>query len=139
MKFETKLHGFEEFDRLLKDLGPRVGNRVLQGAVTGAIREGAKEIRKVAPQHLDKQSPASKKYGPLRKNIKVKRLRRVRPGEKAARVDTGNAFWGVMYELGTRHQPARPWFANAFRKARENIIKNLADRLKKGIEKEATK
>ena len=136
---KSKLSGFEDFDRLLKNLGPRVGNRVLQNAVTSSVRVAAKEVKAAAPRSTTKRSRASKMYGFLVKNIRVIRLKRVERGQRAARVDTGKSFWGVFYELGTRYQPARPWFAPAFERARQAMIDNLAKRLKIGIEKEAKK
>jgi HK97 gp10 family phage protein len=139
MAEKSALTGFESFDFLLKNLGPRVGNRVLQNGVSAGARAGAKEIRRATPAHLDKQSPGSQKYGPARKNIKVKRLRRHKSGERGARIDTGNAFWLVFYHFGTRYQRARPFFDRAFLRARETMLKVMGESIGKGIEKEALK
>lgn len=136
---KSKLVGFEDFDRLLKNLGPRVGNRVLQNAVSSSARLAAKEIKKSAPRSTDKRSKASKLYGFLIDNIRVIRLKNVKKGQRAARVDTGDAFWAVFYELGTRYQPARPFFAAAFERVSQAMVDNLAKRLNVGIEKEAKK
>ena len=138
MKAGIKLEGFKELDKLLKDLPQNVERKVLQSAVTGAIREGAKEIRKAAPVGID-PSPASQKYGPLKKNIRVARVRKPNPGQRGASVNTGDAFWGAFYELGTRHQAARPWFGPAFERAVSKILDELKKRLGDGIEKEANK
>lgn len=135
---DVKVGGLENLDKMLRQLPSNIEKRVLQSAVTSAIREGRKEIKKSTPRGA-KQSPASKKYGALRTNLRVKRLRRTEKNEKASRVDTGRAFWAVFYEKGTRHQPARPFFEPAFKRAEGAIIKKLAERIKAGIEREVNK
>lgn len=135
---DIKVGGLENLDKMLKQLPVRVENRVLQSAVTSAIREGRKEIKKSAPVGRE-QSQSSRKYGRIRDNLTVKRLRRTKANEKASRIDTGRAFWALFYELGTRKQPARPFFANAFRRAEPAIIKKLSERIKDGIEREVKK
>jgi HK97 gp10 family phage protein len=137
---DIKVGGLEELDNLLKQLPPRVEKRVLQSAVTSAIRQGRKEIKRSAPSG-DDVSSVQKKYGykKLKNELKVKRLKRTKRNEKASRVDTGNAFWALFYELGTRYQPARPFFAKAFRRAEGAMIKKLSERLKIGINREVDK
>ena len=138
MKFDMDLDGFDALDKKLRLLEPRVQKRVLQGAVTSAIREGRKEIKKKAPKSVE-QSPNSLKYGRLSQNLKVKRLKRTKPNEKMARVDTGKAFWALFYELGTRSQPARPFMSPAFKDAIPKMTQKLMERLSKGIIKEVNK
>lgn len=137
---DIRLGGFEELNKTLTQLPKNVERRVLQAAVTSAVREGRKEIKRSAPRGKER-STVQKKYGykPLWKELKVKRLRRVDRGEKAARVDTGDAFWSLFYELGTRYQPARPFFGKAFRRAEGAMVKKLSERLKVGINKEFDK
>jgi len=139
MKLTHKLSGFNELDKLLTQLPRGVENKIMQNAVTKAMRSALPDVRAAAPRHTGEQSPDSKKYGPLRKNLRVIRLRRVNKGQKGARIDTGNAFWGLILELGSRYIPASPWFGPAFRKANTKIIKTLGDELGKGIEAEAGK
>lgn len=135
---DTKVGGLENLEKLLKQLPNNVEKRVLQSAVTSAVREGRKEIKKSAPIG-DERSPNSQRYGRLRQNLKIKRLKRVAKNERASRVDTGRAFWALFYELGTRHQPARPFFARAFRRAEPAMIRKLSERLKIGIDREVKK
>ena len=66
-------------------------------------------------------------------------MKRVDNNEKAARVDTGTAFWAVFYEKGTRSQPARPFFEPSFKRAESAVIKKLAERLRAGIDREVMK
>lgn len=139
MRLDHKFKGFNEFEKLLKELPRNVENKVLQTAVTGTLREIKPEMKAAAPRHMDEQSPASKKFGSTRQNIRVFRLKRVPKGQKAARIDTGNAFWSLIYELGSRFQPARPWFAPTFRKCQERMLDILGRKIGEGIEKEAGK
>lgn len=138
MQLDVKTGGFEDLDKLLKQLPERVAGRVLQQATTNALRSVRSDVKAAAPVGVDK-SPASQKYGPTRKNIRVIRLRRTAPNEKAARIDTGNAFWNLFYELGTRRQSARPWFGPAIRRLQERIFKKLGTDIGAGIEREATR
>ena len=138
MKIDIETRGFKELERKLEKLEPRVQRRVLQGAVTSAIRKGRKQIKDAAPVG-EERSVNSLKYDRLTKNLKVKRLKRTKANEKASRVDTGDAFWALFYELGTKTQPARPFMALAFQRAIPEMLKQLGDRLKIGIEKEAKK
>lgn len=131
------LKGFDEFDKKLRELPTKVENRVLQKSVSSAMRSIRSDMVQAAPKHIDERSPASKAYGTIKQNIKVKRLRRVRKGQKGARIDTGKAFWAVFYELGTRHQRARPFFAPTFRRLTDRILRVLGEELGKGIENEA--
>lgn len=137
---ESKVGGFEDAHKLLKELPVRVQRNVLQTATRDTLKEVAlKPIKAAAPRHDGKRSQKSKQYGTLFANIRVAKLRRVRKGEKGARISTGNAFWGFIYEKGSRHQAARPWFAPKFRMLEGNMIKTLADKIGLGIEKEVEK
>lgn len=140
MEFRSRIDGFKEAEKLLKQLPERTQNRVLQAAVTSGAREVRKAVKAAAPQSTDaERSPASKKYGRLRDNIRVIRLRRVPRGTKAARVDMGNAFWGLILALGSRYIPANPWFSNAFNGATAAGFAKMRDTLVDRIEKEAVK
>lgn len=139
MKFDFQLHGFDELQRALRTLPEIVQKRVIRTAAASAMREGRRAIRDAAPRHLDKQSPASKRYGPLYKNIRLVRLKYPIAGMFGARVDTGNAFWGYIYEIGSRYQGAVAWFAPAFRRAQTAIINTLGQKIGDGIDKEFLK
>ncbi len=140
MDFNGKLEGFSDFDKLLRQLPQRIENNVIQGAATGALRIGAKAVKSRAPVHLEFQSAASKKYGPLKVNIKVKQSKRDRQkGQRGAYITTGDAFWGYIYEKGSRYQTARPWFLPAFTGAVPAMLKEVAKRLGDGIIREASK
>lgn len=137
---QSKIKGFDDADKLLRKLPRNVQNRVLQRATTDTLKEVAlKPIKNAAPRHKEQRSAASLKYGTLFQNIRVARLRKVRKGEKGARVHTGNAFWGALIERGTRHIAAMPWFGPKFRSLQNSMIKTLGDKLGHGIADEAQK
>lgn len=138
-KLKHSVEGFDEFGKLLNELPVRVEKRILQNATREALREQLPSIKAAAPRHEGDRSPSSKKYGTLLSNIRVARLRTVKRGEKGARVSTGRAFWGFIYEMGSRYQPARPWFTPAFTALENSMIKSLAVKIADGIEKEAQK
>lgn len=139
MTVKMELHGFKELNKALKDLPKNVENRVLQRSVTGAMRSVLKDFKAAAPVHLDAQSPASKKYGTLKKNIRVSNRKRKQKNSRTSTVHTGDAFWGYIYEKGSRRQPARPWFLPTFSRLSESVLKVLRERLGKGIEDEFKK
>lgn len=132
---KIKKSGFNEFHKMLGILPKRVNDRVVQKATVSAMREARKFIKKAAPTGKEK-SPSSEKYGSIKKNIRVIKLRRVAQFEKAARVDTGKAFWAVFYDRGTKRQPPRPFFKSAIDAASSAIYKKYADVLADGIERE---
>lgn len=140
----STVSGFKEARAVLRQLPDRIQARVLQQATTAAVRLWARDVRKAAPVGK-KPSPASQQYGPLRKNIRVVRLRRVPRSARGARVTTGAAFWAVFYEEGTKYrrpggvQPARAWFEPAIRRGEAAVLERFKVVLGRGIAREATR
>jgi HK97 gp10 family phage protein len=135
MKFEGKLEGFDALRKILKELPANVEKRVAQRAALASLRETKAEFVAAAPKS-NERSQASLEYGQLHKNIKISRKKRVDKGQKGAVIHTGNAFWGYIYEKGSRYQPARPWFLPTFTKVREKILSSLSTKIGEGIIKE---
>ncbi len=132
--------GFRELDVLLRKLGPKVETRVLQNATLAAARVMAKSVKGNAPKGSGKQSPSSKKYGRLSRNISTKVLRIAKAkGRRGARVSTGNAFWGLFLEFGTRFISARPWFRPAIDQSSDAALLKLRGNIGRGVEREALK
>jgi len=132
----SRVTGLAEMRRVLKMLPDRVQKRVMRNAVRSAAVVMRKSVQSAAPVGAE-SSKASAKYGRLRQNIRVLRLKRVPRGSEAARVDTGRAFWGVWYEFGSSRQPPRPWFRPAVDTASDASVERLRERLAAGILKEA--
>lgn len=139
MQFKSTLSGFDGFSQLLKELPPHVENQVLQNATIAAVKSAQPAIKAAAPVSADDRSPSSKKFGRLKSNIRVSKLRRVKKGQKGARIHTGKAFWGFLIEKGTRFMAAHPWFAPAWRAREENTLRVLGEEIGKGIEEKASK
>lgn len=132
--------GFREMDILLRQLGPKIESRVLQNATSAGARIMAKEVKANAPKGSGKQSAASKRYGRLEKNIRVQVLRIAKAkGRRGARVDTGDGFWGLFLEFGTRFIRAQPWFRPAIDRSQNAAINKLKKTMGRGIEREAAK
>lgn len=140
MQLKIKEEGFKELDAMLARLPKNVENRVLQRGVNKSMRAGVlKSLKQAAPRHKGKRSPASQEYKTLKQNLKVKRYRKTARGQKGARIDTGNAFWGAIIESGSRYIPAAPWFLPTFLQAQSAILKILRVEIRNGIELEAKK
>ena len=132
--------GLREADALLRQLHQRVETRVLQAATMAGARVIAKEVKNSAPVGAGEQSPASKQYGRLAKNIKVAPLRSAKArGRRGARIDTGNAFWALFLEFGTRFLAARPFFRPAVDRSERAAVDKLRLTMVVGIEREAKK
>jgi HK97 gp10 family phage protein len=135
-----KITGLNEARNLLKVLPDRTQKRVLNGAVRAGATVLRKEIKAAAPVDADKRSPASEKYGRLKDNIRVLRLKFGVPKTSAMyRVDTGRAFWGYFLEFGTRFIAARAWFRPAVDANFDRAVNQMKERLASGIEREAEK
>ncbi len=132
--------GFREMDLLLRQLGPKIESRVLQNSTSAGARVMAKEVKANAPKGSGKQSAASKRYGRLLKNIRVQVLRIAKTkGRRGARVDTGQGFWGLFLEFGTRFIRAQPWFRPAIDRSLNAALLKLRQIMGRGIEREAVK
>lgn len=140
MKFQGKVEGFAEFDRLLKELPRTVENRVLEGATRDTLKEVVLQpMKQAAPRHSGDRSPASKQYGTLLSNIRVAAIRKKRRNQRGAVIHTGMAFWGFIIEKGSRYIAAKPWFFPTFQSRTAAMIQTLGEKIGKGIEDEAEK
>lgn len=136
MKLESKLEGVNEFQEVLRKLPANVQNRVLQKATLAAMRVARPAIKSAAPVDQDDRSPLSLKFGRLKTNIRVGRVRVRKKEERGAVLNTGMAPWGYWLEKGTRYISANPWFGPAFHAIQHMVIKKLSDELGKGIDQE---
>jgi HK97 gp10 family phage protein len=133
--FKYKIEGFEDMSKFLRELPSDVENKILQSAVNAAAKEGLKEIKRVAPNAI-KESRASHIYGKIIKNLKVRTSKLdKRPGQRGAFITTGDSFWALFYEIGTKFQQARPFFGPAFNRSQEKMLDTLQDNIADGIDK----
>lgn len=133
---KSRVSGFDEARRLLKELPIQAEKRVLQAATNAGAREWLKALKASAPVG-DKPSVNSQRYGSLKKNLRVRPFRNPRPGFKGTRVHTRDAFWGMFQEFGTKHQPARPWFRPAVEGSKTAAISAFVAAIGRGITREA--
>lgn len=139
MALKFRVEGLSEINQVLKLLPERVQQRTLQNAVNAGARVSLKAIKARAPRHEGEQSPKSKQYGTIVQNLRVQAMRKLRATARGARIWTRDAFWALFYELGTAHQPARPFMRPGFDESAGEAMAKTRDHLAAGVEKEAAK
>lgn len=152
---ETKIEGLAGIDDILKQLPERIARRELNGALRAGAATVRKEIIARAPD-----SPKVHKFGDLRANIFVRRIRASSSvGAMAVAITTGRAWYAKLIEFGraavkvkkariltdgtnvfgteVAAVPARPFFRPAFDAAAPRAIEVIAKRLKAGVLRQA--
>lgn len=137
------IRGFDELEKMLKQLGPEVGTKAGQVATRKAGQHVAKKVRAAAPvgdgdtsrTYTTASGPVTVDYGHLKRNIRVQKRRKVERKEVGTIIGTGNAFWGRFLEFGTRKMSARPWFGPAFSAAAGEALDIMKAELRKAIDK----
>jgi hypothetical protein len=102
---------------VLKQLPDRIAQRVLQNATAAGARVVLKVGKQKAPKHEGRQSPASARYGTIVENLAVQNMASLKgtTGARLAGLDPERLL-GEFYELGTAHQPARPFMRPGLRR-----------------------
>lgn len=143
MTVRFDIRGFDELDKMLKDLGPEVGTKAGQIATRKAGQFVAKKVRAAAPvgdgdtsrTYNTAAGPVTVDYGHLKRNIKVQKKRKNRRKTVGTIIGTGNAFWGRLLEFGTRKMAARPWFGPAMKSSSGEALNIMKAELRKAITK----
>ncbi|NFV79999.1 HK97-gp10 family putative phage morphogenesis protein [Magnetospirillum aberrantis] len=136
---QSRVVGLRDARAILKKLPQNVQRRVLNNATRAGATVMKGAVRRKAPIGVE-PSDLSEKYGPLKDNIRIVRLKRGVPKDQAEyRVDTGNAPQGFWAEFGTSRQPARPWFRPAADSAWSRAVARIKERLAAGVAREAEK
>lgn len=138
VEVDIKISGLNEALAILRKMPDRVRTRVLRGAVRAGATVMRRQVRANAPRG-DEPSPASEKYGRLRDNIRIIRLKRGPKTWAGYRVDTGDAYWGYFIEFGTVKMAPRAWFRPAVDTAAEASLARMRDQMGRSIEREAAK
>lgn len=132
--------GLSDARKVLKQFPDRVQKKVLNAAVRASANELKREVKAAAPVDEGVRSEASEKYGRLKQNIRVIRLRfGVAKTSASYRVDTGKAFWGYFIEYGTRFIAANAWFRSAVDRAYDRSLNKMKEHIAVGVEREAMK
>lgn len=136
---KSQVLGLSQMNKVLQEFAPNIQRRVLQNAVSAGGRVSMNAIKAKAPRHEGPQSPASKKYGTVVKNLSMRAMSKLRTTARGVRIWTKDAFWAQFYELGTSRQPARPFMRPGFDESETEAINAIAGKLYAGIESEAAK
>ena len=134
------LESAKAHSRALAMLGTEVATKV----GVAANRRAAIKLRDalVAAAPVDssgKQSPASKRFGRLRTNIRQRRDKARKQHHIVHIVTIGAAFWGWLVERGTAKMRARPWYRPTVEREGPAMLAAQVDELRKGIERAARK
>lgn len=136
---QSRVTGLSDARAILKKLPQNVQRRVLRQATRAGASVLRLAVRRAAPIG-DQPSALADKFGPLKTNIRVIRLKRGIPKDQAEyRVDTGDSPQGFWREFGTSRQPAQPWFRPAVDSAWDKAVARIKERLARGVEREAVK
>lgn len=132
----SQVLGFKEIEQVLKALPGRLAEREL----TNATRAGANVIRKEARARAPRggvSSAMSKKFGPLHKKIRSRRVKKTRRSVEFV-INEGSAFYGKFLEFGTKNIAPQPWITPAFDTKASAAVQKVFERLAKGVEKTTT-
>jgi HK97 gp10 family phage protein len=113
-------------------------NEFTQKQITAAAKAGAvaaqKKAKEKAPVSLD--GSHGKPKGFLKKNIKIKAEKSKEKGKKVYSIGiSGEAFYGVFLEYGTKRINARPFLRPAIDSQTEEIKKIVLTKLGEGVDK----
>ncbi len=135
----SRVTGLADARKALRQLPVNVERKVLRAAVRSGAAVTKAAVKAAAPVG-DEPSKISAKFGHLKDNIRVIRLKRDIPkGSAQYRVDTGKAPQGFWREFGTSKQPARPWFRPAVDSSFAKAVNKMKEQLAKGVAREAEK
>jgi HK97 gp10 family phage protein len=128
-----KVLGLSELKQVLERLPQNVQRKVL----SGAVRRGANSIRKdvLTRVPVGKEEPHPK-YGRLKDNIRVIRMKGATRTEARFSVTIGRAYWGKFLEWGTSRQTATPFMRPAFDEKADQALQGVAETMAKGVLRE---
>lgn len=135
-----QLEGVADLKAALAALSTDVATKTGKTANRRAAQGMAKVMKDAAPvsQEADR-SPASKKYGRLRDNIRVRLAKSRQSTAIVYNITIGRAFWGFFQEFGTRNMPANPFMRRAFDQSVGAAQTAQIDELRTGIDRAAKK
>ena len=119
----SHIDGLRELNKALDQLPLKVRELVADSASrAGANVIKAEWIRRAPRGTITNAKNAE--FGPLHKNIKVKKMTRIGRTASGFVIDTGNAFWGWFVEFG-HNQPAQPFARPGFDAAADPALTKL--------------
>jgi HK97 gp10 family phage protein len=131
----VQVQGLDELERKLSELPTKLSKLYIRKALQAGARIWRDEIRQNAPRltgWLSSQvtftTSLSSTYesGTAHVGVRAKQ----NPKDKRKVSAANEAYW---YELGTVHQPARPFIRPAFAARRDAVLNAFADTLREGL------
>lgn len=129
----VKLLGAKGLEKALRELGPKVGRKVLRQA----LKKGGDPIL------ADAKANAPVKTGLLRDSLKVRAGKRVKKGRVTRTVQTkegdfkGQTYYSAFHEYGTSKMRARPFMRPAWDRNKARSLNVVMDEIRAGVEREA--
>lgn len=130
----VKMEGVAELKAALEELGEVTATKVGVRANREAAAELRDNLQAVAPYDPTERE---RKYGHLRDEIRVRKVKARALHTIVHIVSTGRAFWGSFLEFGTVKMAARPWWRPLVDANYQRIFKLQTSKLGDGIEREA--
>lgn len=128
------LAGYEELSDKLKALEPKLSRKILRDAFKAIGADLLEIVRANAPQGDGDDGHA----GELREAIQMKvsvTKRRVQVTVGASdKSFAGQEFYFTFNELGSSHQPARPFLRPALEQNKSRYYDEIAERIKAGLD-----
>lgn len=125
--YSIQIRGMEDLQRKLAELEPKLSKRILRSALSEVGKDLQAQAIEKAPVKTGALVAAFTSKVSVGKN-KVS----VKVGADAGNFD--GQFSLAFFELGTRHQPARPFLRPLINDNDANIIENVGEKIKDGLE-----
>jgi HK97 gp10 family phage protein len=132
---KESVQGTKDLIKKLKQLEPRIANKVLKVELRAAIKEISTAIKANTPVGETKQLKRAIKT----RAAKSRKWRIAFNSQIGAGNFKGSTFYGAMVELGTEYQEAQHFMQETFDAKSNEMKADLPRRIAEGIEREAAK
>jgi len=146
---DVKLRGFDDVERLLKQLEPKMRSKHLRRGVRQAISVVRDDIKRTAPIRsspplIQKRGEKPPKPGRLRRLVRVRARRGKRGYLKVSLIyptsenpnDNKNAAHWRFVEFGTKHVRANPYIFRSVKRQFRRVLRKLTDSIRVGVREE---
>ena len=138
-----ELKGFDDVERLMKQLPIKMRRKHLRRATNQSIRIVRDEIKKRAPRDTGRLKRNIKsrgrrgKRGYLKASIFIQSGGRTGGGAKGAfRTDKNDAFYWIFLERGTKHIKARGFIRKSVDRKFRPVLRKFVDVVRAGVREE---
>lgn len=141
-KTRVQLRGFAELAMLLKNLPDKMQKKIIRKALRDAARILEQEAKLRAPRGATPTAGSSALYGHLADQIFVRAPKLIgHKGISVIAIGTGDAFWGLFLEKGTRSgldAEKHKFFEPAFESVWKEQLDLMRDRIMDFLMKQST-